>query len=160
MTVIVIENQEKRRKGEHGLVQGQVKTVILQGIPAVKLKSQKREAEDHPEVVVEHQTEGEVKVVQGGQGHVVEIDMRQVDGKVTQGHLIIAAGEDQEVDQEVLIDVVDLDLGADIPGHIHEKEDRGRETREIEGQGHNPMEEQVLEGYLQSLIIIHLQIAS
>ena len=32
-------------------------------------------------------------------GHVVEIDMRQVDGKVTQGHLIIAAGEDQEVDQ-------------------------------------------------------------
>ena len=47
-----------------------MKTVILQGIPAVKWKSQKREAEDHPEVVVEHQTEGEVKVVQGGQGQV------------------------------------------------------------------------------------------
>ena len=43
MTVIVIENQEKRRKGEHGLVQGiyDIKFVICDYIDYFKKKEYK-----------------------------------------------------------------------------------------------------------------------
>lgn len=150
MTVKVIGNQERRRKEEHVLAQGQLKTVMrpsTQG-PAQRLKNQRRRVENRHIVDHGHLIVGEGRPGHGGQAVT---DMLLVEEGHIQGHLIIVLVEDPEAGRGVLIDdnllqVIcaheDQDLEAGDQGHILEKGDQGQETG---GQGQDHMIEQVPE---------------